>query len=163
MSDNKPKTETGTPEIHERHTILTRGGAVEKAKVMDQMVFDRMLLDGKITLAQHQACEYLLHQASKAGIYVTALDYSGVSSGGHNGPKGPRDMIMRFGNTIKIVRKKLGEYASYIVEEVVCHNWDISKDKEKMKIFREGLDAIVDRKMVIHDPLRHIGGGKRGS
>jgi azurin len=71
-------------------------------------------------------------------------------------------MIMRFGNTIKIVRKKLGEYASYIVEEVVCHNWDISKDKEKMKIFRAGLDAIVDRKMVIHDPLRHIGGVKRG-
>lgn len=156
MSENKPKTDLGTPEIHKRHTTLIRGGAIEKAKVMDQMIFDRMLLEGMITLAQHQACEYVLHQASKAGIYTSGLDWSGAGGGGDNGPKGPRDMIMRFGKTLSIVRRKHGEYASYLVEEVICHNWDITESKDKMKIFKAGLDSIVDRKMVGFDPMRHI-------
>lgn len=161
MASNRPKTETGTEEIHSRHSVLVQGGNIQKAKVMDQMVFDRYLLDGLITLPQHQACEYILNQASAAGIFTSALNWSDGSAKTASGPSTPPDAAVRFGKTMKIVSDRFGAYASYLVEEVVCHNWDISKDADKMKVFKEGLDQVIKRRMMGFrgNPLRHM---KRG-
>ena len=153
----------GTKEVHQRHRVVVGSvrGNRERAHVADQMVFDGYLIDGLLTLAQHQACEYILNQASKAGIYVSTPDLSGGTGGGEHGPKGPRDAVIRFGRTMDIVRSRFGEYASYLVEEVVCHNWDVSSDDKKMKVLRDGLDQIVKARMAVagKNPLRHL---KRG-
>ena len=54
----KSNTELGTPEIHQRHSVMIEGGTVPRAKVMDGTVVDRYLMDGLINLQQHMACEY---------------------------------------------------------------------------------------------------------
>lgn len=150
-----PYTDLGTNEIHKRHRVLIAGGSVPKARVMDQTMIDRYLMQGFLTLAQHQAGEYILRQAVAAGMYTPPLNYSAPTGTGE--PSGPRDAILRFGRTMAIVRRRYGEYASYVVEEVVCHGWDVSGDKNKMRVLRDGLDIIVQRKMLVSkNPLRHM-------
>jgi len=151
---NKPSTDLGTSEIHKRHKVMITGGNVPQARVMDQTMIDRYLMQGLLTLAQHRAGEYLLSQAVKAGMYTSPLNYSAPTGTGE--PSGPREAILAFGRTLAIVRRRYGEYASYVVEEVVCHGWDVSSDKDKMRVLRDGLDIIVQRKMSISNPMRHL-------
>ena len=61
-------TDLGTPEVHKRHAVMVEGGTMPRAKVMDQNLIDRYLMDGLLTLGEHQAGEYVLSQAMKAGI-----------------------------------------------------------------------------------------------
>lgn len=150
-----PSTDLGTDEIHKRHRVLIAGGNVPQARVMDQTMIDRYLMQGLLTLAQHQAGEYILRQAVKAGMYTPPLNYSAPTGTGE--PSGPREAILTFGRTMAIIRRRYGEYASYLVEEVVCHGWDVSSDKDKMRVLRDGLDIITQRKMIGNrNPLRHM-------
>jgi hypothetical protein len=164
VGSKQPKTDIGTDEVHKRHSVLVQGGNIQKAKVMDQMIFDRYLMEGLLSLAQHQACEYILSQATAAGIYTAPLNLSGARSGGNPSASTPKDAVLRFGKTMKIVSDRFGEYASYLVQEVVCHNWDIRSDDKKMKVFKDGLDQIIKRRMAMAargDPLRHLKKGGR--
>ena len=64
MSD-KLHTDLGTNEIHKRHSVMVEGGKMPRAKVMDQLVVDKMLMNGILTLQQHQAAEYLMKTGSR--------------------------------------------------------------------------------------------------
>lgn len=153
----KSPTDLGTPEIHKRHSVMVEGGSLPRAKVMDQTVVDRMLMNGLLTLAQHQAAEYLLSQASQAGIFAKPLNYEPRASGGTSKGGLESDQLMRYSKTIGLVTKRFGHYASYIVEEVVLHNWDVSDSPDKLKTLRKGLDWIADRRMSGgRNPVRHL-------
>ena len=156
MSD-KSHTDLGTKEIYKRHSVMVEGGKLPRAKVMDQVVVDRMLMDGLLTLQQHQAAEYLMSQAAKAGIFAKPLNYEPKSSGGSSQNGLESDQLMRYSRTIGLVKKRFGHYASYLVEEVVLHGWDVSGSPEKLKVLKEGLDWIADRRMAGgRNPVRHL-------
>lgn len=158
MSD-KSHTDLGTKEIYKRHSVMVEGGKMPRAKVMDQVVVDRMLMDGLLTLQQHQAAEYLMNQAAQAGVYTKPLNYEPRSSGGESKSGLESDKLMRYSRTIGLVTKRFGHYASYLVEEVVLHNWDVSDNPDKLKILKQGLDWIADRRMAGgRNPVRHIRG-----
>ena len=80
-----PPTDLGTAEIHHRHKVMIEGGQVPRAKVLDQCVIDKMLMaedkNKSINLSQHQAGEFLLAQASAAGIYCATSKMDGMPSG----------------------------------------------------------------------------------
>ena len=154
--NNKSYSELGSNEIHKRHRVMVEGGKLPRAKVMDQLVIDKYLIDGLVTLAQHQAAEYILNQAVKAGVYTRPLSYSEPSSG--DGQKGNvSDYLLRFGNTMGLISRRYGQYASYLTEEVVCHNWDVSGDGGKLRILKESLDLIVNLRMAGgRNPMRHM-------
>ena len=65
---NNSHTDLGTNEIHKRHSVMIEGGKMPRAKVMDQTLIDRYLIDGLLTLQEHQAAEYVLSQGSAAGL-----------------------------------------------------------------------------------------------
>ena len=149
-------TDLGTNEIHKRHRTLIEGGKLPRARVMDQLVIDKYLIDGVLTLAQHQAGEYILNQAVKAGVYTKPLNYSEPSGGDGKGG-GVSEYLLRFGRTMGLIRDRYGEYAKYLTEEVVCHNWDISDSGNKVRMLRDSLDLIVNLRMAGgRNPMRHI-------
>lgn len=157
MSD-KLHTDLGTNEIHKRHKVMIEGGKMPRAKVMDQRVVDKMLMEGMLSLQQHQAAEYLMNQASKAGLYTRPLSYQDMTSGGKRvSDSMASESLMRYGRTLALVERRFGAYHKYVVEEVVIHDWDISGDDNKLKILKEGLDWIADRRMAGgRNPMRHI-------
>ena len=150
----KPTTDLGTDEIRKQHSVMVEGGAVARAKVMDQMIWDRYLMDGLITMVEHQACEYLLDQASKAGIFVKSPNMLGTRDGKKDyTPTG----IFPFGRTLKIVEKRYGHHHSYVVCEVVCFNWDVSESKTNLKALKQSLNWIAERRMKGgKNPMRHL-------
>lgn len=158
MSD-KLHTDLGTNEIHKRHSVMVEGGKMPRAKVMDQLVVDKMLMNGILTLQQHQAAEYLMNQAAKAGIFAKPLSYEPKSSGGQSTGGLESDHLMRYSRTIRLVTRRFGHYAKYIVEEVVLHGWDVSESPDKLKTLKQGLDWIADRRMAGgRNPVRHLRG-----
>jgi len=155
-SNQKHTTELGTPEMHSQHSVMIEGGTLPRAKVMDQALVDRYLMDGLLTLEEHQAAEYLMNQASQAGIYTKPLNFE---SGGGARTSDPfaNDGLQRFGKTLRLLTDKYGEYHKYIVQEVVLHNWDVSENDRRMGILKEGLSWISYRRMSGgKNPLRHI-------
>ena len=156
---SKPTTDLGTSEIYKRHSVIIEGGRVPRAKVMDQVVVDRMLMNGLLTLQEHQAAEYLMNQAAQAGIYAKPLNYEPKSSGGMSKDGLESDQLMRYSKTIGLITKRFGHYPKYLVEEVVLHNWDVSDSPDKLKVLKQGLNWIADRRMAGgRNPVRHIRG-----
>ena len=151
---SKPTTELGNKQLHQRHSVMIEGGNVPRAKVMDQQPVDRLLMNGMITLAQHQAAEYLMELASRAHIYAKAPDPDAVRGGMKDYVPGG---VIPFGNTLKIVERRYGPMHAYVVEEVVCHGWDISEREEMVDVLKEGLQIIADRRMSGgKNPVRHL-------
>lgn len=158
MSD-KSHTDLGTKEIYKRHSVMIEGGKMPRAKVMDQLVVDRMLMNGLLTLQEHQAAEYILSQAASAGVYAKPLNYEPKSSGGMSKNGLESDQLMRYSRTIGLITKRFGDYAKYLVEEVVLHNWDVSDSPDKLKVLKKGLGWVADRRMAGgKNPVRHIRG-----
>jgi len=141
----KAKTHLGNKLLHKRHSVMVEGGNVPRAKVMDQMIFDRYLMTGQINLHQHRAAEYLLGQAAKAGIWAKGTNLQGT--GGDKKKDHVPFGMFPLGRTLAIVRKRYGYFHVYLVQEVVCFGWDVSQDEGKMNILREALDWIADRRM----------------
>jgi len=157
---NSPPTELGTSEIHSQHKIMVEGGPVPRARVLDQTMIDSMLMSEDrsraITLAQHQAGEFLLAQASAAGIYCATSKMDGMPTGGPKKTFVPTG-IFPMGKTLKLVEKECSEFHAFIVQEVVCFNRDIRDDLDQMKVLREALDCISNRRMAGGmNPTRHI-------
>ena len=158
MSD-KSHTDLGTKEIYKRHSVMIEGGKMPRAKVMDQLVVDRMLMNGLLTLQEHQAAEYILSQAASAGVYAKPLNYEPKSSGGMSKNGLESDQLMRYSRTIGLITKRFGDYAKYLAEEVVLHNWDVSDSPDKLKVLKKGLSWVADRRMAGgRNPVRHIRG-----
>jgi hypothetical protein len=133
---------------------MVEGGPVPRAKVMDQAMIDRYLMLGELTLAQHQAGEYLLGQAAKSGIYARAPNPDTVQGGQKNFiPMG----VFAFGRTLDLLTKRFGEENSRLVAQVVCHDLDVSGDEESMELLQDSLQLISDRRMSGgRSPARHI-------
>ena len=140
----KVLSELGTNELHKRKRVMVEGGSVPRARVIDQCMIDRYLMEGLITLVQHQAGELLMSRAAKAGIYAKAPDpdkaRGGTADYTPTGLEGLYDLL-------QIVTRRYGEFHGYLIEEVVCHDWDIRVDDYRMKCLREGLQIIGDRRM----------------
>lgn len=141
----QPTTYLGNKQLHRKHSVMIEGGNVPRARVMDQHIIDRYLMEGLINLRQHRAAEYLLDQASRAGLWATGVDLSKtrVQVGR---PNNVPFRIFPFGRTIAMVRKRFGDFHAYLVKEVVCYDWDVRKDEERMKCLREALDWISERR-----------------
>ena len=140
----KVLSEVGTNELHKRKFVAIDAGPIPRARVVDQCAVDRLLMEGLITLAQHQAAELLMARAYKAGIYAKAPDPDKARGGlvdyTPTGIEGMADLL-------RIVTKRYGEFHGYLVEEVVCHDWDIRGNDYRLKCLREGLQIIGDRRM----------------
>jgi hypothetical protein len=156
MKKQQPVTELGTQEIHRKHAIMVEGGTVPRARVIDQMMIDRYLMQGEITLAQHQAGEYLLEQASKAGMFAKAPPMGRTIVDGNGKPSIPGGLFA-YGRTVNLVKRRYGVYHAYLVQEVVCHNWDVGDDEKKMDCLRDALQVICDRRISGgRSPARHL-------
>ena len=162
-SNEKHTTELGTPEMHKQHSVMIEGGTLPRAKVMDQALVDRYLMEGLLTLEEHQAAEYLMNQASQAGLYTKPLNFESGGSARISDPFA-NDGLERFGKTLRLLADKFGEYHKYLVQEVVLHNWDVSGHDRRMKMLKEGLAWISHRRMSGgKNPLRHITKKKSGA
>ena len=139
-------TNLGNRELRQHHSVRIEGGNVPRAQVMDQTIIDRFLMHGLIDLGQHRAAEYLLRQAAKAGIWPTGINWGGAGSTG-----GKRNYVpfgaFPYGRTLVLVRRRYGHYHAYLVQEVVCYDWDVSGSAYKMGCLRDSLDLIADRKI----------------
>ena len=136
-------SDLGTDEIHKRHSIFveTIDNKVSRSKVMDQAIIDRYLIQGVITLSQHQSAEVIMANASGSGIYAKTQNWDNQTFGGipERIPRG----IFALGNLLKVIEKNTSALHSSLVEEVVCKNKDVSESEDKMKLLGEGLDAIT--------------------
>lgn len=150
----QPTTYLGSKELHRRHSVMVEPGNIPRARVMDQHIIDRFLMLGLLSLAQHRAGEYLLKQAADAGMWATGVDLSKTRVTGGKANNVPF-RIFPYGRTIALVRRRFGDFHVYVVEEVVCHDWDVSGDEYRMKCLREGLDWISERRMMV-EPLQKL-------
>ena len=149
-------SDLGSPEVHQRHSVMVEGGTVPRAKVMDQSLIDRYLMDGLLTLQEHQAGEYVMGQAVKAGLYTKPLNYE-AGSGEANPDSMASEALMKYGRTLDLVGRRFGPYAKYLVEEVVIHGWDISDNSNRLKGLKKSLAWISERRMMGgKNPMRHM-------
>ena len=119
-------------------------------------MIDRYLMKGLLNLVEHQAGEYLLGQASRAAIWPTGANLSSTrvqhSTGGHDLLRG-----LPFGRTLSAVKKNFGWFHMYVVHQVVCFDWDVSRDEFRLKCLKDGLTCIAEQRMGGgRDPLRTL-------
>jgi len=137
--------ETGTNELHKRHkTSLEQGdGGFLRVKVTDQLYIDRLLLDKKIEVSHHITAEWILHQATKANVYVKTPSMDDTFGGG-SGDKYTNGLLV-FSRTMNKIKKKFGEEAERIVFDIVVDDLRIT-DKSKISKLKEILDYFSKRK-----------------
>jgi len=146
------KTDLGTSEIYKRHSVMVEGGAIPRARVMDQCVIDRLLMAGVLTLSQHSAGEHLLNKAVQGGLYVRGGGWDLVASSGSAGSNVPV-ALEGYRRLVRSLVKRLGADKSRIVVDVVCHNQRC--EGASVDILKEGLDWIGGA--IGHSsPLRHL-------
>lgn len=102
------KTNLGTPELHKRHSIMIEGGRYPRSRVMDQMIFDRYLMEGIINLSQHRSAEFLLNMAARAGMWARGARITGDYIDSPKKTTIPLGM-MPFGNALFKIRAECGE------------------------------------------------------
>ena len=147
-------THLGNTELRYHHSVRIEGGSVPRAVVMDQHLIDRYLMNGWITLSQHKAGEFILHQATRAGIWPTGVDWSATRITGQRNfvPFG----AFPLGKTINRIKERFGEFHSRLILRVVCYDEDVSADKRLMGYLGEGLDLISDRGGLRSVPLERL-------
>ena len=135
---------------------MVEGGSFPRSRVMNQMLIDEYLMRQHINLVQHQAGEHLLGQAQRAGIWATGVNLSGTRVTGSRNDFIPFGAFP-YGRTIEAIKKKYGWFHQYLVQQVVCFGWDISKDEFRLNCLHEGLDCIAERQLGGgRDPLRAL-------
>ncbi len=135
----------GNTELRNHHSVMLEPGIVPRAKVMDQHMIDRYLMRGLLDLNQHHAGERLLQQAAHAGIWATGINWQTTGGGAGVSNYIPFGMFP-FGRTLAKVEKYCGKRSAFIVQRVVCYDWDVSEDEKKMKHLRAGLNVIGSRR-----------------
>ena len=137
--------ETGTNELHKRHkTSLEQGdGGFLRVKVTDQLYIDRLLLDKKIEVSHHITAEWILHQATKANVYVKTPSMDDTFGGG-SGDKYTNGLLV-FSRTMNKIKKKFGKEAERIVFDIVVNDLRIT-DKSKISKLKKILDYFSKRK-----------------
>jgi hypothetical protein len=134
---------------------MVEGGSYPRSRVMDQMIFDRYLMEGLIDLSQHRASEYLLSMATIAGMWATGADLTGVYSKGSKGTVPTR--VMPLGNALKKIRKDCGCDCYGMTVAVIVHNYDIRKRDKGMLLFKLSMSYVSNNILAFHkNPLRHF-------
>lgn len=152
---DKAITNLGSPELHKRQSVMVEGGKYPRARVMDQHIFDRYLMEGIITLTHHRAAEVLLGMAAKAGIWARGVNLDGVYSG-HSKSKIPFGMVP-FGNALKRIREECGEDHHEITKAVILRNRDIKPLPKGIEVFSDSMEFVNNNIIFFHrNPLRHL-------
>lgn len=134
-------TNLGSPELHKNHSVMIEGGMYPRSKVMDQVIFDRYLMEGLIDLSQHRAAESLLAMATKANVWAKGVNMDGVYSGTSKS-KVPFGMIP-FGNALRHIHKECGPVHLYVTRAVIIDNRCVRK-QNGLKLFATAMDYIHD-------------------
>ena len=123
---------------------------------MNTTMIDRYLTEGLINLGQHQAGEYILAQAAKAGVWPTGANLSGTRIQDKKRDWSPVNAFSLF-RTLAGVYQNLGWFHSQLIVEVVIRDLDVSKSSMRMICLREALDWIMKRRMGGYtDPLESL-------
>jgi parallel beta-helix repeat protein len=150
------KTHLGSPELHKRHSVMIEGGAYPRGKVLDQLIFDRYLMEGLITLAQHRSAEFLLNMAARAGVWATGARLDGVYT---DTPKQSKVFfgMMPFGNALTKIRDECGECHYRFTKAVIIDNNDVRSNNEGIKLFSDSMEFVNNNIVFFHkNPLRHL-------
>jgi len=150
------KTHLGTPELHKRHSIMVEGGRYPRSKVMDQMIFDRYLMEGLINLTQHRSSEFLLNMAAKANVWAKGARINGVYVDGDKKSKIFFGM-MPLGNALRKIRDNCGEGHYHLTTAVIIHNRDVRKVEDGISLFASSMDYVNDNILFFYkNPLRYL-------
>ena len=139
----KSISDLGTRQIHEKHSVMIEGGVIPRAKVMDQLIVDKLLMDGRITLSQHMAAELFLGQAERACINVRAQKYDSIPVG-----NGKRDSYSNgygaFSKTVSLVKSILGvEHARVLYDCLILNQLS----ERNFSLLTDSLDLVFNRRM----------------
>ena len=152
----KAHTHLGNSQLHKQHSIMVEGGVIPRSRVMDQMVFDRYLMEGLIDLSQHRSAEFMLSMAAKAGIWARGANLSGVYSDGKKESKVFFGM-MPLGDALSKIRSECGESSYVLTKAVIINNYDVREKKNGIRFFSESMDYVGNNIMFFYrNPLRHL-------
>lgn len=149
-------THLGTRQLHRQHSVMIEGGKVPRARVMDQFMIDRYLMDGVLDITQYRAGELVLRQAGWACMWPKGVKLGG-SGGAQPGSMVPLGMIP-LGNTLRLVRERFDRLHELLVKRVCIDNCDVSHDTSMTGKLKRSLDHIAAVKMGAAqcDPLHRI-------
>lgn len=126
-----------------------------RAIVMDQLVIDKYLMEGVITLAQYRSAEFLINMAARAGMWAKGIDTSDTYS---DVPKKTKDMfrMMPLGDALSKIKRDCGSARYQAAKVVIFNDYDIRK-RDGLRFFTEAMDYVANNIMLHHkNPLRHL-------
>lgn len=139
----KSISDLGTRQIHDKHSVMIEGGVIPRAKVMDQLIIDRLLMNGRINLSQHMAAELFLSQAERACINVRAQKYDSIPVG-NSRKDSYSNGYGAFSKTVSLVKNGLGiEYARVLYDCLILNQLS----ENKFRLLTDSLDLIFNRRM----------------
>tara|TARA_E500000318_G_C3483219_1_gene181286 strand:- start:37 stop:369 length:333 start_codon:yes stop_codon:yes gene_type:complete len=110
---------------------------------MDQLIIDKLLMQGRISLSQHMAAELFLSQAERACINIRAQKYDSIPAG--NGKKDNYgNGYGAFSKTVTLVKKTLGVECARVLYDCLISN-EFCEDN--FGLLSKSLDLIVNRRM----------------
>ena len=134
----------GSLELHKKHEVILEepeDEAIGRARVADQKMIDRLLLDDYIDMNQHKAGEYLLTAAVNAGLFVKTPNLMAVGGGGS------KDIynygILKLSRIMNLMGREIGQSGAEMVVNVVCDDRPVNADE--LLILKVGLD-LIDRR-----------------
>jgi hypothetical protein len=152
----KAHTHLGTVELHKRHSVMVEGGCVPRSRVMDQLIFDRYLMEGCINLGQHRAAEFLLSLSAKAGMWAKGARLDGAYTDTPGKSKIFFGMIP-LGDVLSKIRTDCSDAHYNLTKVVIFNNYDVRKREGGLEVFIKSMDYVNDRIMMYHkNPLRHL-------
>ena len=149
-------THLGNDQLHRNKSVMVEGGRYPRARVMNQHMIDQYLMRGLLNLEQHQAGEYLMGQALRAGVWASTVDLSGTKIQGKKRDFTPSNAF-GFVRSVRAVYQRYGWFHSWLMVEVVIRDWDVQESSMRMVCLRQALDWIVERRMGgTHNPMRRL-------
>lgn len=140
MARKKPVPHLGTSQLHCRHSVLIEPGPIPRARVMDQALHDRYLMDDLITPGQHRAADRVYTLASTSGVYVTGQNYSPKVKSPAKSSSPLR--ASGLGRIMLAVRNGLSREHERVLFGVVCRACDVSGNAESLERLRQALSFI---------------------
>lgn len=150
------KTHLGNEQLHKQHSIFIEGGKFPRSRVMDQMIFDRYLMEGLITLPQHRAAEHMLGLAARLKLWASSnsFDYAGE----HGSKSAILSGMLSLGNILNKIEDEFGKKHSNTTRNVIVFNYDVRKEVDGMVLFTDSMEFVSSRVILFHqkNPLRHL-------
>ena len=155
------QTKTGTSEqnvndvgskmLHKRHKVRleqAEGEPIARAKVVDQMVIDRLLDEDLISLSQHKAAEIFLLTAKNAGVFLTGPNMMGSPSGNAKKEKYHFGLI-RLSRMLRTVTEEVGQRGADLLMIVTCEEHEPTE--EQLVVYKKALDVIVENRGISYE------------